>query len=138
VRKIVIGGRGLVEGYGGGELLVSPEPISFYGGVDPLTGVVREPNHPLEGKSIAGKILVFPRGKGSTVGSYVLLSLKDRGKAPAGIVNIRSEPIIIVGCVLAEVPLMDRPDKNPLEVLKSGMWGRITVQGRKARLEVIP
>lgn len=108
----IINGRPLVNGKGMGRILFSKEPISFYGGVDPLTGAIVERGHPLEGKSVKDKILIFPYGKGSTVGSYVLLRLSRRGAAPSGIVNIESEPIIVVGCVLASIPLMDRPEKS--------------------------
>jgi len=110
----VFEGRGLVSGRARGAVLISSEPISFYGGVDPETGRVVERGHELYGRSVAGAILVFPHGKGSTVGSYVLLRLAKRGRAPAGIVNIESEPIIIVGCVIGRIPLMDRPEPNPL------------------------
>ena len=106
----IIYGRPLVSGSSEGNLLVSNEPISFYGGVDPNTGVIVEKNHSLYGKKITGKILVVPYGKGSTVGSYVLLRLKKRGLAPSGIINVESEPIIIVGCIISRIPLMDRPD----------------------------
>lgn len=109
----VIKGRPLVRGEGRGRVLFSEEPISFYGGVDPLTGTIVEKDHPLEGESVRGKILVFPYGKGSTVGSYVLLRMGKRGVAPSGIVNLESEPIILVGCILASIPLMDKP-REPL------------------------
>ena len=78
---------------------MASEPISFYGGVDPRSGRIVDKNHALYGKSIAGKILVFPYGKGSTVGSYVILSLAKNGVAPAAIVNILSElPRRLEGC----------------------------------------
>jgi predicted aconitase with swiveling domain len=68
-------GRSINPGRAEGEAVVSKEPIGFYGGVDPKTGMFIEKGHELEGKSIAGKILVFPKGKGSTVGSYVIYGL---------------------------------------------------------------
>ncbi|RLE83933.1 MAG: hypothetical protein DRJ41_04025 [Thermoprotei archaeon] len=106
----VIKGRGLVNGKGHGEILFSPEPISFYGGVDPLTGIIVEKGHSLYGKSVKDKILIFPHGKGSTVGSYILLRLKRKGLAPSGIVNLETEPIILIGCMIASIPLMDKPE----------------------------
>ncbi|HDD56484.1 MAG TPA: DUF126 domain-containing protein [Nitrososphaeria archaeon] len=98
------------SGWAKGEALVSNQPISFYGGIDPMTGEIVEKGHELEGKSIAGKILVFPYGKGSTVGSYIILRLKKRGIAPKAMVNIRCEPIIAVGAIIAEIPTIDRID----------------------------
>ncbi|MCD6260600.1 MAG: DUF126 domain-containing protein [Thaumarchaeota archaeon] len=97
---ITLKGRAIWRGWARGEALVSNQPISFYGGVDPETGRIIEKGHELEGRSIAGKILVFPYGKGSTVGSYIILRLKRRGIAPKAIVNLRCEPIIAVGAII--------------------------------------
>ena len=107
---IALRGRMIWSGWAKGEALVSNQPISFYGGIDPMTGEIVERGHELEGKSIAGKILVFPYGKGSTVGSYIILRLKKRGIAPKAMVNIRCEPIIAVGAIIAEIPTIDRID----------------------------
>ena len=107
---IALKGRIIWGGWAKGEALVSNQPISFYGGIDPMTGEIVEKGHELEGKSIAGKILVFPYGKGSTVGSYIILRLKKRGMAPKAMVNIRCEPIIAVGAIIAEIPTIDRID----------------------------
>ena len=103
-------GRAIWRGWARGEALVSNQPISFYGGVDPETGKIIEKGHELEGRSIAGKILAFPYGKGSTVGSYIILRLKRRGLAPKAIVNLRCEPIIAVGVIIAEIPTIDKID----------------------------
>jgi len=111
-------GRTIFPGKAGGEALVSRMGISFYGGVDPETGIVTEAGHDLEGESIAGKVLVFPSGKGSTVGSYILYRLKKNGHAPAAIVNAECETITAVGCIIAEIPCVDQVDLSPL---KTGM-----------------
>lgn len=103
-------GRKIAGGNARGKALVSTEPISFYGGVDPDTGVIVEKGHPLEGKSISGKVFVFPRGKGSTVGSYVIYRLKKNGKAPLAIVNHECETIIAVGAIISEIPCVDNVD----------------------------
>ena len=110
-------GRKSFKGTAKGEALVSTEGISFYGGVDPDTGIVAEKDHPLEGKSIAGKILVFPQGKGSTVGSYTMYRLKKNGKAPAAIINKECDPIIAVGSIISEIPTVDKID---IEQIKDG------------------
>jgi predicted aconitase with swiveling domain len=107
---VVIHGRGLSKGTGRGPVLVSPEPISFLGGVDPETGEITEKGHPLYGKRVGGTVLVFPHGRGSTVGSYVIYALARNGKAPAAMVNAEAEPIIVVGAVIGGIPLMDHPD----------------------------
>ena len=103
-------GRVIKAGRCEGEALVSPEPLSFFGGVDAVTGVVVEPGHSLQGQSVAGRVLVFPTAKGSTVGSYILYRLKKAGLAPAGIVNAESEPIVAVGAIIAEIPMVDHVD----------------------------
>lgn len=100
-------GRKIYSGQASGEALVSSMGISFFGGVDPESGVVVERDHDLEGQSIAGKVLVFPTGKGSTVGSYTLYRLKRAGLAPVAIVNAECETITAVGCIIAEIPCVD-------------------------------
>ena len=87
-------GRAIRRGSVRGVALVSAEAVSFYGGVDPSTGVVVEKGHPLEGRSIAGRVLVIPTGKGSTVGSYVLYRMAKEGTAPAGIVCYTGRPSV--------------------------------------------
>ena len=101
-------GRRIFQGKASGEALVTGQAISFYGGVDPQTATVVEKGHELEGQSIAGKVLCFPKGKGSTVGSYTLYQLKKTGKAPAAIVNNECEAIVAVGCIISEIPAVDR------------------------------
>ncbi len=103
-------GRVIKEGRARGIALVSPEPIGFLGGVDPETGIVVEKGHPLEGQSVAGRVLVFPTGKGSTVGSYTLYRLAKKGLAPAAIINAQSEPIVAVGAIISDIPMLDQVD----------------------------
>ena len=120
-------GRIISKGVGKGEVLLSKDAISFLGGVDPETGIIIEKGHSLEGKDISGKVLVFPRGKGSTVGSYVMLQLKKNGTAPAAIINLEAEPIISVGAIISKIPMLDKLEKDPYELLKDGV--EITVDG---------
>jgi predicted aconitase with swiveling domain len=113
-------GRKVVGGYAEGEALVSADPVSFYGGVDPETGVVVEPGHAVEGECITGRVFVFPTGKGSTVGSYVIYRMSKLGTAPAALVNSETEAIIATGCVISGIPLVDKLDRDPLLEIKSG------------------
>jgi predicted aconitase with swiveling domain len=124
-------GRAIVRGRAAGEALVTRMGLSFYGGVDPESGVVVEAGHELEGRSIAGRVLVFPTGKGSTVGSYTLYRLRRSGCAPAAIVNATCETITAVGCILAEIPCVDQV---PLADLRSGM--RLLVDGEQGTVEL--
>ena len=107
---IVLKGRVVHAGRANGPALVSAAPIGFLGGVDPDTGIVLEPGHPLHGKSVAGSILVFPTGKGSTVGSYTILRLARSGHAPAAMINAQSEAIVAVGAIIADIPMVDQID----------------------------
>ncbi len=106
--------RIIFSGHADGEALVTTQAISFFGGVDPDTGIVVERGHELEGQSIAGKVLVFPTGKGSTVGSYTLYRLKHNRLAPAAILNTQCETITAVGCIIAEIPCVDQIDITQL------------------------
>ncbi len=103
-----IKGRGFGDSCVRGEILFSEDPISFLGGVDPDSGVVIEKGHSLKDKKISNKVLVFPKGKGSTVGSYVLYQLKKNNNAPKAIVNEETEPIVAVGAIISEIPLVDQ------------------------------
>ena len=119
-------GRKICSGQATGEALVSSMGISFFGGVDPESGVVVERGHELEGQSIAGKVLVFPTGKGSTVGSYTLYRLQRGGKAPLAIINAECETITAVGCIIAEIPCVDQV---PIEQLHTGQL--VAVDGER-------
>ena len=112
--KLLLRGRGVVPGRCEGEALVSRMPISFLGGVDVRTGVVVERGHDLEGECISGKVLCFPHGKGSTVGSYVLLALKKKGLAPLAIVNEVPDQIVVVGAIIARIPMVVGVDVSAL------------------------
>ena len=120
-----VAGRSISRGIGEGTALVSTEGISFFGGVDPKTGVVVEKGSPIEGRCIAGRVLVFPRGKGSTVGSYVLLQLKKNGKAPAAIINVEAEPIIAVGAIISGIPMVDHLEGGQYELIRDGAEVRV-------------
>ena len=118
---MIVKGRVISKGYAKGPALVTMQPISFLGSVDPKTGIVIEKGHELKGKSVAGRVLVFPRGKGSTVGSYVILQLKKNGVAPLAIINLEAETIIAVGAIISKIPMMDMLEKDMYSFLKTGM-----------------
>jgi hypothetical protein len=117
-------GRRISRGQGHGPLLVSPAPLSFLSGVDPASGIIVEKGHPLQGECISGKVLAFPFGKGSTVGSYVLYALSQNGHAPAAIINTDAEPIIATGAIIGGIPMIDHLD-IPINRLKSGVYAEV-------------
>lgn len=128
---VTIEARVIKAGHAEGEALVSPAPIGFLGGVDPDTGIVLEPGHPLQGQSVRGKVLVFPTGKGSTVGSYTVLRLARNDAGPVAIINAESEAIVAVGAIISDIPMVDRVDIGAIE---TGDWvvvddGRVTITG---------
>jgi predicted aconitase with swiveling domain len=100
-------GRAIYRGRAAGVALVSSAPLSFYGGFDLDTGIVTEAGHPLEGQPVGGRLLVFPTGKGSTVGSYAILRLKKNGVAPAALLMAECDTIVAVGAIIAEIPCVD-------------------------------
>ncbi len=103
-----------------GPIILSKEPLSFLGGVDPTTGRVIDQDHELYQENLKDKILVIPSGKGSTVGSYVIFQMAKNKTAPRGIVAMEAEPIIATGAIMAGVPMVDHPEIDVLDLLESG------------------
>ncbi len=124
-------GRKIVGGKAEGELIVSQKPLSFLGGVDPETGIVTDAESDIRGQRIAGKILAFPRGKGSTVGSYVIYTLKKNGKAPKAIIVGEAETIVATGAIISEIPMVDGIDVSKL---RSG--AKVKVDADRGEVEV--
>lgn len=132
MQAITLKGRKIVEGKCTAEALVSSKAISFLGGIDPADGRIIERNHPLCGACVKGKILVFPHGHGSTVGSYVLYSLAKKGLAPAAIINQTADPVVVIGAIIAEVPMIDHVD---VEKIRTG--DTVEVDGCKGTARVL-
>jgi len=128
----ILRGRTVVEGRAEGEALVSQKPLSFLGGVDPADGRVIEKDHDLGGVCIKDKILCFPHGHGSTVGSYVLYSLAKKGLAPKAIINEAADPVVVVGAIIADIPMLDRVD---IRQIKTGET--VKVDASKGTVTVI-
>jgi predicted aconitase with swiveling domain len=114
---IILKGRKIVEGYCKAEALVSTKPIGFLGGVDPADGKILEKHNDLSGECVRDKVLCFPHGHGSTVGSYVLYSLAKKALAPKAIVNRTADPVVVIGAIIANIPMVDQID---IEQIRSG------------------
>lgn len=125
--------KNIAKGKAQGELIVSSEPISFLGGVDPETGEVIDPNHELKGEIIKDKILFIPGGKGSTVGSYVIFQMKKNNTAPKAIICIKAEPIIVTGAIMSNIPMVDSPED--IEPLTTGTM--VEVDGDEGIIKVL-
>ncbi len=98
----VLKGKPVVGGEACGEAIVSNEPISFWGGIDPRTGEVIDRRHELSGENVTGKIFVFPTGRGSSTSSAILLEAVRTGAAPAAIINLKVDPILALGSIVAD------------------------------------
>jgi uncharacterized protein len=122
---MILRGRKISPGSAVGVTLVTAMGISFFGGVNPETGLVVEKGHALEGQSIRGKVLVFPSGTGSTVGSYTLYRLKKAGNAPLAILNAEAETITAVGCIISDIPCVDH---LPIDQIANGIKVRVNAE----------
>ncbi len=112
----------LIEGEGEGDLLVYPKPISFLGEIDAKRGVLL----PAEKADVKDKILVFPYMRGSTVGSYVIYALRYYKKAPTAMIVEKTDPILVAGCALAQIPLAVAVDKIDWNRLASYSKGKLS------------
>ena len=91
----------LAPGEGEGAPLKLDEPLSFWGGLDPATGLVIDRWHAQAGASVAGRVLLMPGGRGSSSGSAALAEAIRLGNGPAAILLTRRDPIVIVGALVA-------------------------------------
>ena len=121
-------GRAIYTGRAEGPALVSSAPLSFFGGFDLDRGVVTEMGHPLEGRCVTGRVLVFPTGTGSTVGSFALLRMARSGVGPAALVMASCDTIVAVGAIIAEIPCVDQVD---LAAFRDD--DRVVVEGAEVR-----
>jgi predicted aconitase with swiveling domain len=115
---IIINCRKISRGRAYGEVIISQNPLSFLGGVDPQTGNIIDAEHDLYQQNISGKILVIPSGKGSTVGSYVIFQMAKNKTAPLAIIAREAEAIIATGAIMAGIPMVDHPEKDLANIIK--------------------
>lgn len=93
--------RPLLEGSATGQVLVLQEPLSFWGGVDPVTGSITDASHPQLGETVTGRLLVMPHGRGSSSSSSVLAESLRLGTGPAAILLAEPDPILLIGALVA-------------------------------------
>ena len=125
----------VMQGVAEGKAIVSRTAISFTGGMDPETGIIREPGHELEGQSVAGKILVFPVGKGSTTGPWQFYAAFRRGTAPKGLINVKAEGVVAISAIITGTPMVHEMAKDPLEVIQTGDFVRIDADNGVVEVE---
>ena len=131
-----IRGRSISKGIATGKALISKQRISLLGAIDPVTGLIIDTSLDIYGQSIANRILIFPGGKGSTVGSYVLYQLKKHGKSPYAIVNRRADTIVAVGAIIAEIPAVDSLELDLIEGELIADGEEVLVNGTEGYIEV--
>jgi predicted aconitase with swiveling domain len=124
-KMIRLKAKPVTQGLAEGQALVSRMAISFTGGMDPESGIIREPGHDLFGQSVAGKILVFPTGKGSTTGSWQYYAAFKKGFAPKGIINEKAEGVVAVSAIITETPMVHGLEKNLFDYIETGDFVRI-------------
>ena len=121
---MILKGNTIKAGKVEGEAIVTTMPFSIVGDLDPLSGNVGA-THNLAGQSIAGKIIVFPTGRGSTGGGIIAHYAKILGTTPAGMICVEAEPVIALVAIMNDIPAVDKLDRNPLEAIKTGDYIRL-------------
>ena len=128
-------GRSISRGIAEGEALVTHQPLSFFGSVDPDSGLVMERGHELFGVKLSGKVLVLPPLKGSTASTWIICRLSENGVAPAAIVITRADTILIAGAIIGKIPTIDNFDFEPTMKFKTGE--KLRVNGSEGTVEVM-
>jgi len=118
---IVLQGRKVVGGKAYGEAIVTKEPLCFFPLMDRSTGVITDSNHPLYGRSLSNKILVYPTGKGSTGTTYAIYDMVAiRGTGPKALIMAQAEPISTIGAIMGEIPVVDSFKDDIFNLISDG------------------
>ncbi len=120
-------GKAIVSGVAEGEALLSKTPFSFFLDVNTDTGEIIEEGHEQKGKSIAGKVLIYPFGKGSSGDCLRLWRCANNGVAPLAIINVEPESIHVQGAIITNIPMVCHLAGDPLELIHNG--DRVRVEG---------
>lgn len=139
--ETILKGCPVVSGRAAGVVLKSDQSISFWGGVDPRTGKIVDPRHDLFGQSVAGRVLAFPVGKGSSTGSLILLELARVDLAPAAMVTVHCEPILATGPIVIkhfygrQIPVMTLSAED-FARLETGRQVAVNAEAGEIRFEI--
>lgn len=131
MKQIVLRGRKVVGGEKvSGEAIVTTEPLCFFPLMDRDTGVVTDTAHPLYGKSVSGKVLVYPTGKGSTGSAYAIYDMSGiRGTGPLALIMKEAEPLSTIGAIMGEVPVMDSFNGDIFKLIEDGDTVEVDAEG---------
>jgi predicted aconitase with swiveling domain len=133
---MILKGKSINGGTAEGEAIVSKKAFSFLGDLDVRTGNILPQSHELHGQSIAGRVFVFPIGKGSTVGPNIAYAAKKLGNTPTAIVCVEAEPVMAMVAIMNDIPMVIGLDSNPLDAIHSGDY--VKVDGNAGTVEVTP
>ncbi len=120
----IIKAHKLCGGTGEGEAIVYKNRFTFHGDVNPLTGKFTK-GHELEGQSISKKVLVFTAGRGSSQGARKAMETKKAGNAPSAMICLKGDPITVAGAIMAGIPMVDRLDGDPFDMIETGDFVRV-------------
>lgn len=130
-----VNARTISRGYAEGEAVVSPKALGFNLGVDVKNGIITESGHPLEGVSFKDKVFVFPNGKGSTGGSYVVYQLYKEKTGPCAMINLKTDTIVAAGAIMGGMPTVDNLELDDYNSIETGDW--VKVDATNGTVEII-
>ncbi|MEW5722503.1 MAG: DUF126 domain-containing protein [Thermodesulfobacteriota bacterium] len=124
----------IAEGRARAKALVSPDAVCFYL-VDPQTGVIIEEGHGARGRSVAGQVLVFPSGKGSSVvQADGLYQLKMNGCEPKAMIIRHPDTVLVATAIIMGVPLVDGLDEAFYREIADGDEVEVDSDGQRVTL----
>lgn len=133
--KIILKGHKGIGGTAEGEALVSKNALSYIfdvGGIwlDPMSAKVTNKKEMPDwyGKDLAGKVLVFPTGRGGIFSTAMLMGLTKKGLGPKAMINVKTHPVFTYASIVLDIPTVDRLNKNPCEVIETGDWVKVDAQ----------
>jgi len=133
---VVLRGRPVVRGRAEGPALVADATLSFWGEVDPVSGRVIGRGHPLEGNSLAGRVLVIRSTRGSSATPMVLNLAKLEGTAPVAFINVEVDSLAALGAIVNRIPMITDLERNPFECIRTGDY--VVVDAEAGLIEIRP
>jgi hypothetical protein len=133
--KIILRGHKGIGGTAEGEALVSKNALSYIfdvGGIwhEPMSAKVTNKKEMPDWyeKDLAGKVLVFPTGRGGIFSTAMLMGLAKKGLGPKAMINVKTHPVFAYASIVLDIPTVDRLNKNPSEVIETGDWVKVDAQ----------
>lgn len=132
MKKITLRGHKGIGSKAEGEALVCQEPVNLMADTGNVWTDLRDTTFTnkigtpsVYGQSFAGKVLVFPTGKGGIFSTNIMMDVASAGGAPKAIINVRAHPVWTALAIALNIPLIDRLNKNPCEVIETGDYVKV-------------